>query len=309
MKKRIWALLLAAVLIICLSASALAADGDKICSVSVEYQDNEDDSPIVGAKFELYLFALKNGSEYELCGDFEGKPLSLEKLDGESMKVLSSTLSGIIALEHIKPLAEGTTDEQGKLSFEDLQQGLYFLKAESHYHDKKTYTVNPSVFALPSWDSTEEVWVYDMELTPKAEGVPDHEPEYIRREVLKVWRDGEGEDRPNEVIVHLLRNGELYDSVTLSTSNGWSHVWDDLEDNHIWTLAEEVPVGYTVTVTQEGVTFVVTNTKPYTPPPPPPPPPDIPKTGQLWWPVPVMVIGGLMLFVAGFVRNRRNYEA
>ncbi len=309
MKKRIWALLLALIFVLCLSASAFASGGERVCSVSLEYLDNEDDSPLTGANFELYLFAQRTESGYELCGDFAGKPISLEKLDAEAMKALSSTLGGIIALEGIEPLMEGSTDEAGRLSFADLEEGLYMLRGESHYQNKKTYNVNPSVFGLPAWDSAAGEWVYDLQLTPKADGIPDHEPEFIRREVLKVWRDGEGEQRPQEIKVHLLRDGELYDSVTLSAATGWSHAWNELEDKHVWTLTEEVPEGYTVTVTQEGVTFVVTNTKPYTPPPPPPPPPDIPQTGQLWWPVPVLVIAGLMLFVAGFVRNRRSYEA
>jgi len=309
LKNRIWALLLVLALVLGLSASAFAAAPEgRECSVSLEYQDNEDDSPIVGAKFELYLFALRTDSGYELCGDFTDKPISLEKLDAEAMKALASTLGGIIALEGIKPLAEGVTDEAGKLSFAGLEEGLYMLRGQSHYQNKKTYNVNPSVFGLPAWDPAAGAWIYDLELNPKAEGVPDHEPEYIKREVLKVWRDGEGEQRPNEVKVHLIRDGEVYDSAVLSAANGWSHVWDDLEDTHVWTLTEEVPEGYTVTVTQEGVTFVVTNTAPYTPPPPPPPPPDIPQTGQLWWPVPVLAAAGLMLFAAGFVRSRRKYE-
>ena len=42
-----------------------------------------------------------------------------------------------------------------------------------------------------------------------------------------------------------------------------------------------------------------------TPPPPPPPPtgpdgPDLPQTGQLNWPVPVLAVLGLLLFAAGF---------
>jgi hypothetical protein len=42
-------------------------------------------------------------------------------------------------------------------------------------------------------------------------------------------------------------------------------------------------------------------TEPTTPPPPPPPPPPhLPQTGQLNWPVPVMAITGVMLFVTGW---------
>lgn len=36
------------------------------------------------------------------------------------------------------------------------------------------------------------------------------------------------------------------------------------------------------------------------PPPPPPPPPDLPQTGQLNWPVPIMAITGLILVIVGW---------
>lgn len=41
-----------------------------------------------------------------------------------------------------------------------------------------------------------------------------------------------------------------------------------------------------------------------TPTTPPPGPPSIPQTGQLNWPVPVLVIGGLVLIVAGLLLRR-----
>ena len=43
-------------------------------------------------------------------------------------------------------------------------------------------------------------------------------------------------------------------------------------------------------------------TEPTTPPPPPPPPPpELPQTGQLNWPVPVMAVTGMALFVVGWI--------
>lgn len=46
------------------------------------------------------------------------------------------------------------------------------------------------------------------------------------------------------------------------------------------------------------VPFETTPTTP--PPPPPPPPPDIPQTGRLKWPVPVMAVAGVTLFAVGW---------
>ncbi|MBR2834672.1 MAG: hypothetical protein IKE43_03035 [Coriobacteriales bacterium] len=43
-----------------------------------------------------------------------------------------------------------------------------------------------------------------------------------------------------------------------------------------------------------------------TPPPDPPTPPDVPQTGQLWWPVPVLLAVGIGIFALGVVMRRRT---
>jgi hypothetical protein len=89
-----------------------------------------------------------------------------------------------------------------------------------------------------------------------------------------------------------------------------------------YVVEQNVPTGYTVTTVQEGTTFVVTNT--YTPPASPTPPDTpgntptntppgtpnsntkLPQTGQLWWPVTIMALLGLTLFVLGWGIHRRG---
>jgi LPXTG-motif cell wall-anchored protein len=63
-------------------------------------------------------------------------------------------------------------------------------------------------------------------------------------------------------------------------------------------------------VADPKVPFETEPTEP--PPPPPPPPPDLPQTGQLNWPVPVMGFAGVVLFITGWVlcvrRKRIEHE-
>ena len=84
-----------------------------------------------------------------------------------------------------------------------------------------------------------------------------------------------------------------------------------------------MPEEYTVTVSREGITFVVTNTlteeitdepTPEGPLPevpeenipdePVPQGPALPQTGVLWWPVPLLACAGMALFLAGWARRR-----
>lgn len=60
--------------------------------------------------------------------------------------------------------------------------------------------------------------------------------------------------------------------------------------------------GYVYDVTASPKVPLVPEETPPPPPtePPPPPPPDIPQTGQLNWPVPVLAVTGMALFLLGW---------
>ena len=123
-------------------------------------------------------------------------------------------------------------------------------------------------------------WKYDMTVTAKYE----RQEEKISRKVLKIWDDKGYEDkRAKEISVQLLRDGQVYETVTLTNDNGWRYTWNDLPARYTWTIAEKELTGYTVKVGQEGITYTIKNTyiPPKTPPEEPGKPPRIPTTGQL----------------------------
>lgn len=114
--------------------------------------------------------------------------------------------------------------------------------------------------------------------------------------------------------MQLLRDGSVYDTVTLNADNNWRYTWSNLDNSYQWTVVEKECDGYNVVVSREGVTFVVTNTyQPETTPPTEPSTPTtssakptLPQTGQLWWPVPMLCFAGLLFIVVGLIRRRRG---
>ena len=147
--------------------------------------------------------------------------------------------------------------------------------------------------------------------------------------VLKVWSDaGNEEKRPESITVQLLKDGAVYDTVTLSAENNWAYTWTGLPQSENgrpidWQVAESAVPGYTVAITEEGVTFRVENTyqpdqpdNPDNPDIPDEPPPlgpgdqpgepTLPQTGALWWPVPLLAAAGLLLLTAGLLLRRRE---
>lgn len=106
--------------------------------------------------------------------------------------------------------------------------------------------------------------------------------------VKKVWQDGNSNSRPDSAKVKLLRKGKTIDTVSLSEKNNWRYTWRDLEYRSGWEVEEvNVPKGYKVSYDSKERSFIITNTAVLAP------------TGQLNWPIPVLMIAGMILIATG----------
>ena len=89
----------------------------------------------------------------------------------------------------------------------------------------------------------------------------DPTPETTSRKVVKIWNDvGHESERPTEVTVSLLRNGEVYDTKTLTKENGWEYTWNGLDASYNWDVAEKEVKGYSSSVRTSGTTLIIVNT-------------------------------------------------
>ena len=142
--------------------------------------------------------------------------------------------------------------------------------------------------------------------------------------VKKVWADDEAGNiaRPVNVTVDLYEDGTLRDTVTLSEENKWQYRWESLDVTSSWTVAErEIPVNYEVMIDYNSqqyvirnsykptteVTTIVTTVSTQTTTTSAPQTTTIPttakerlvQTGQLWWPVLPLSVGGVLLIGTG----------
>lgn len=303
-----------------LPLQALAAgsiDLNRDVSLTISYQDGN--TPLVGAEFDIFLVAtVDEYGELTTTKDFAQFNVNVRGKNDEAWRTLASTLEGYVLRDGIAPTDSGKTNDEGLASFptngKSLTAGLYLVLG--HRHTQNGFRYDPASFMvmLPGLDKENNIWVYDVTVNAKFDSspIPDNpDDNTIDRKVLKVWADdGHEKDRPKEVIVQLLRDGKVYDTVTLNAANNWRHTWTALNDRYTWTIVEKELEGYTVEVTREGITFVVTNTyneeipdKPTTPTKP-----TLPQTGQLWWPVPVLIAVGMLFVVIGLVRRRGTID-
>lgn len=288
MIKRI-SILLLSLLLLSFSVTVLAAENTTIDfsrtgSVSVTLKTG--DTAIVGAELTLYRVADVQSKDGNLAfiftenyAGFGGAPENIQNAE-DILRLENYTRENSIAGESEK------TDADGNIKFDNLSLGLYLAVQTGAAVGFSDCT--PFLVMLPTEENG--AWMYDIDATPKTDVA-----RLIDLTVKKVWNDGKADTRPESVTVRLLKGETVIDTVTLNEQNGWSHTWEDVPESDLYSIKEKnVPKGYTASYQQNGYVFTITNTS------------TLIQTGQLIWPIPVLAVGGLVLFAVGLLLYRRN---
>ncbi len=80
--------------------------------------------------------------------------------------------------------------------------------------------------------------------------------------VHKIWNNDTDAERPDEIVVNLLKNGQYFNHVVLNEYNQWTYTWNNLNYFNNWSVIEaEVPEGYEAKYDVYGNLVIITNTK------------------------------------------------
>ena len=312
--------LLAAVLCLLTSVAQAAGSIDLTRKPTLTLTCRDGKTALSGAKFSIYRVAdADETGELTVRSEFDEFDLDIRGKNDRRWREMAQTLESYVLRRELTPADSGKTDKTGMLTFptqgKTLAAGLYLVIGERHPQGGNDYDAEPFFVLLPTQDLENNEWVYDVSANVKfgKTPVPD-DGDTVTRKVLKVWDDDGAEDsRPQEITVELLRNGKVYDTVKLSEKNNWRYTWLDLDADARWSVTEKTVSGYTVSITREGITFVVTNTKkpdrtdtPDTPvkpsnpsKPSSPAKPTLPQTGAVWWHVEALALSGLVFLILG----------
>ena len=312
--------LLAAVLCLLTSVAQAAGSIDLTQKPTLTLTCRDGKTALSGAKFSIYRVAdADETGELTVRSEFDEFDLDIRGKNDRRWREMAQTLESYVLRREFTPTDSGKTDKTGMLTFptqgKTLAAGLYLVIGERHTQGGNDYDAEPFFVLLPTQDLENNEWVYDVSANVKfgKTPVPD-DGDTVTRKVLKVWDDDGAEDsRPREITVELLRNGKVYDTVKLSEKNNWRYTWLDLDADARWSVTEKTVSGYTVSITREGITFVVTNTKkpdrtdtPDTPvkpsnpsKPSSPAKPTLPQTGAVWWHVEALALSGLVFLILG----------
>lgn len=113
----------------------------------------------------------------DLTDAFSGSALSLSDLENASVSLAKAAwLKNYVDSHQIEPYRKGVSDSSGKISFSDMEEGLYlFIKTddtESRVH------VAPFLLTMPLKNPEGTGWIYDFAAIPKSE---ETKPDYPDR--------------------------------------------------------------------------------------------------------------------------------
>lgn len=285
-----------------------------------------------GMNWNIYRVGSRTGSGFVLDGDFSNYQVDLSDLTSDSgRKTAAKTLENYAVLDGILPTSFGRTDDNGVKKFEGLVPGLYLISGNELVIGNTTYV--PSTLLIEISSTGQPV---DIDAYPKIISRVEENPEEIDYSAKGFWRDENGEDivDASPIKIEIYRNNELFDTVILDENNNWTHNWKGSPDDE-WRIKEiDVPDNVTVIYDSNERQFVVVNT-PKTEKPPVTTTTTvttsdettttttkaatttkkkndekIPQTGQLWWPVPLLGLMGLILIAIGLrIRSMEKNES
>lgn len=242
--------------------------------------------PVSNMQVSLYRVADEN---YNLVDAFSHYSIDLK----QDVQGAANALENRILMDGIEADASNSSDSSYKASFSGLESGIYLVVGKEVFQDGVFYMPQVSLVSL-SGDLSVDL-KYETSVKPS------------RIHVLKVWKRDNKKSRPKSIEVCLLRSdGIVVDKVILNSDNQWSTTWEHLSTSYTYRVMEKsVPSGYKESCSREKDTIVLTNTGNFT---------DkvekkdevLPNSGQLWWPVPVLLFVGLVLF--GLGRHFKNEE-
>ena len=281
---------------ITVNASTLDLNTKGSIDITIKYNDEE---PIVGATIELYkvasLIVNEDGNiEYKYVEELSGEVFKLNELTGvvSTDSEADQVEKGIKAAKKIDyssltPILEGNTDSKGNVKFENLELGLYLVIQSNQV---KGYTkLDPYLLTIPT--STNGEWVYDVTSLPK----PEIE-KLADLTIKKIWNNSTNEKLPDTIIVDILNDNELLETIVLSEENSWTLTLEDVPYSDSYSVEEKnVPAGFNVSYSQEGLfDFTIINTS------------KLPQTGAFTFIVPMLITFGVALIIVGFYLEKKD---
>lgn len=271
------------------------------CTLSLTYRSDEVSMQSVA----LSLYHVASVSEeyvISMTEPFAPTKLSLNGISSQDeWNAVRMTLEGYILANDIAPLAVSSTDADGKVTFDALSPGLYFIPQVCATIGSDFYRFQSVLISVPNLEEDGK-WNYDVSVIPKPTRAITSGNDRSQYQVIKLWKDGGHlEKRVDSVEIDIFCDGEKMTTVELSEKNNWTYEWSAPNDGAIWNVSERnVPDGYVMTVEGHQTVFTVINTASDIS--------DLPPTGESGrvWLLILLLCGAGMLFIMLSLKSEKK---
>lgn len=144
----------------------------EVGKITLRLTDGAEGTSKQGVEFSCLKVADIKHGEYVIADEYKDLGIDLndiknaQELEGSATKLAENSGNGKVA----------TTDKNGKLSFLDLEVGVYLLKATN---TENYDNVTPFLISIPTFDHSKKEMAYEIKVTPKHDPKPVPEPEPI----------------------------------------------------------------------------------------------------------------------------------
>jgi hypothetical protein len=210
----------------------------------------------------------------------------------------------------------GKTDENGLETFSDVSIGLYPLVGKRLTVGKGFYipkvVLNSLSYTVENRKrSTPSLYIKNS----LKRSVDPSNPETTLFTGLSANNayvdEGNGSRSSSDTAKLTYQVGVVNSPVNSNDGNNRKYKWSVIDDTSLRQLVEkDVPESFTVTSVQDGMVFVVTDTYQVEIPEDPSTPtePEHTQTGQLWWPVFLLSVWGLLMFLIGYGVRKKEHK-
>lgn len=226
-------------------------------------------------KLESGVFLWSYTEDYALCGISTAGLENNANAQALARYTEDQSISG----------TEMTLDSEGAADFAGLSAGLYLLVQTTPQSGYRR--IAPLLLPLPFYSEPDGIYLYHVTAAPKTTSPPSPGPVPPGTTVPTVPDLPEGDDEPDE------EPKEDPDNPQEPPDNEPDEQGPLTEDNPPPPAVDEQPEDGTVPATDQ------TKEEPSA---------VLPNTGQLWWPVPVLAICGLLLLLLSCILLKRRAE-
>lgn len=318
------------------------ADNAEASGNTITIINNVDGEPVDGMSYSIYKAAERVGGKFELYGDFADCPVSLNELDDASAQDAADTLEVYARNGGYAPIASAVSDAEGIASAAGLGDGVYLISGEKLTVGSKLYTPMAILVEIAGEDvevhakiGAEDV-PQPVEVDYKVIKLWQNEVDESARPAeiaVELYKNGELYD----TVTLNAENDWAYEWKGLEDEE-WSVVEKDVADSYTVTYRNEgaefavintynkpddsssesavdsVPSSSDVSSedslssgdasmandsnSSSASQSSSSNSSSQ--------PNKVPQTGQLWWPVPILCVAGLVFVAAGIRVKKRS---